>query len=345
MEYKIENISKETIELYNSCFAKNGTAKSIDKIKWQFLENPVNKQFVDIAIDEENNKVAAIYAIAPVAFIINSGVAIGAQSLDTITDEEYRGKGLFIKLAKDVYEKATVAEVKLVYGFPNGNSIYGFQKKLNWDILDPVPFLLKPIKTKYFTNKIGVLSWLPNINIGRRHSADRSYKIIDSLSFPHEVNQLWLKFSKDINVAVNRDKQYLDWRYVDKPNEGYIIRHIYKNDDYLGYVVFCIKEKHGGKVAYIMELIYDLDNQKVGEELIKNAVNEIINQGADCILSWCLDHSPNFKIFKKYGFYNMPEKLKPIELHFGACTFEDTLRPVVRKRENWYLSYSDSDTV
>ncbi|MFW2137262.1 GNAT family N-acetyltransferase [Chryseobacterium sp. TY4] len=343
--YKIVNISESTIDLYNSCFAINGNVKTYEKIKWQFLETPVNKQFVDIAVDEENNRVAAIYAIAPVQFVINSTIATGAQSLDTITDENYRGKGLFIKLAKDVYDKAATQQVKLVYGFPNGSSIHGFQKKLNWDVLDPVPFLLKPLKTKYFTNKIGVLSWLPNINIGRRHSADRSYKIIASRSFPNEVNQLWLKFSKDIKVAVNRDKQYLDWRYVNKPDEDYIIRHIYKNDDYLGYVVFCIKEKHGGKVAYIMELIYDLENQKVGEELVKNAVNEIINQDADCILSWCLEHSPNFKVFKKYGFYNMPEKLRPIELHFGACAFEDALRPIVGKRESWYLSYSDSDTV
>ena len=52
-----------------------------------------------------------------------------------------------------------------------------------------------------------------------------------------------------------------------------------------------------------------------------------------------------FKIFKNQLFFKLPEKLKPIELHFGVKSFNNDISSIVNKRDNWYLSYSDSDTV
>ena len=296
-------------------------------------------------IDEKANKTAGIYAIAPVYFKINNEVVVGSQSLDTITDVNYRGQGLFIKLANSVYEKAAKDDLKLVYGFPNGNSIHGFSKKLGWEVLDPLPFLIKPLKTSYFTKKIKALSWLPNINISKKYKTNSNFKIVANNEFPEEVNAVWEDFSKDISVSIHRNKVYLDWRYIKKPLENYTIEHIYKNEEYLGYIVYCAKEKHGGTIGYIMELIYNPEFPEAGLALMKSACNKMKTQNADCILGWCLPHSTNFNAFKKVGFYTMPEKLRPIELHCGVRSFDPNYTSVINKRESWYLSYSDSDTV
>ncbi|KEY18787.1 GNAT family N-acetyltransferase [Kaistella antarctica] len=343
--YNIFNISKETAPLFKSCFDANGSSKSIEKIIWQFLETPSKKQLVDIAIDKETEKVAAVYAVFPVHFQIDRKKVLACQSLDTMTDVDYRGKGLFVKLAADVYQKAHSDGLKLVYGFPNGSSIHGFVKKLSWQVLDPVPFLIKPLKTKYFTDKIKMLSWLPNISLSRSYGLGKNYIIKNEKVFPAAVDEIWNNFSKDIKVAVHRDKAYLDWRYLNKPSEDYMIDHIYSGNKYIGYIVYCIKEKHGGKVAYIMELVYQLEFEDAASFLLKNALNIIRKSGADCILVWCLEHSPNYKIFSKRGFFTMPEKFKPIELHFGVRAFDESLAHMINDRKNWYLSYSDSDTV
>ncbi|CAM1339449.1 GNAT family N-acetyltransferase [Tenacibaculum aestuarii] len=347
-DYKIVNISSETLSLFKKCFDKNGSSKEEEKVKWQFLESPINERYVDIALDKENNNIAAIYAVFPVTFILDSKNVTGSQSLDTMTDIDYRGKGLFVNLAKDVYDKASQNNIQLVYGFPNGNSIHGFIRKLDWVNLDPVPFLIKPLKTKYFTKRISFLSWLPNINLSKVKKTPiiNNISIIENKFFPNEVNNIWCEFSKSFKIAVNRDKEYLEWRYLKKPLEDYRIIHAYTREkEYLGFVVFTIKEKHGGKIGYIMELIYDTANKSVGEVLIDYAVNEIKKSQCDCVLSWCFDHSPNYNAFKKSKFYKIPEKLKPIELHFGARSFNSDVSEIINNRENWYLSYSDSDTV
>lgn len=343
----IKDLTLETLIDFKNCFEKNGNSKDIGHLKWQFLDNPEKKFFVDIAVDEKENKTAAIYAITCVKFKINNYEELGSQSLDTITDIDYRGSGLFIDLANDVYQKASKT-VSLVYGFPNGNSIKGFKKRLKWHVLDPVPFLIKPLKSKYFTKRIKWLKFLPDFNLSpffRYNVKENEYTIRTENIFPAEVDNIWNNFSSNIKVCVNRDKTYLDWRYIQKPNEDYRIVHCYDKNEYLGFVVYVVKEKHNGKIGYIMELIYNLGSQAVGKTLLNYAISKIKEEGADCILSWCLEHSPNYKIFKKGMFFNFPEKLRPIELHFGARSFNTELNDLIYDRNSWYISYSDSDTV
>lgn len=347
MNLQIFPLNHTTLKNYLQCFEKNGDKKRDEDVKWQFLENPINETFVSISVDPDSEKTAAIYAISPALFNINNDVLLGSQSLDTITDVDFRGKGLFIKLATDVYQKAKSAKVCLVYGFPNGNSIHGFTKKLEWQALDPVPFLIKPLKSSYFTSKIKFLKFLPNISLSFSQFNNKSvYKITQDFSFQDDVNGLWTRFSQHFKVAVTRDAAYLKWRYLEKPNEDYKILHCYSHmNEYLGFVVYTVKKKHGGSIGYIMELIYDPEKPEIGKLLLSSAVQAIKDLKADCILSWCMEHSPNYSVFRNNLFFNLPEKFRPIELHFGVRAFDDKIKETVMERKNWYLSYSDSDTV
>ena len=245
-DFIICNLDKDTLNLYKECFENNGNIKRVENIEWQFLLNPINKQLVDIAIDDNKQKTAAIYAVFPVSFKLGNTIQEGTQSLDTITDKDYsRGKGLFIKLAMDVYEKASKAGVALVYGFPNGNSIHGFKKKLAWEALDPLPFLIKPLKSRYFTDRISFLKYMPNINLSLSiYRKSKDYSIKEDTFFPNTVNKLWESFLSGIQVAVHRDKTYLEWRYLKKPFENYKIAHCYDNNSkHVGYIIYTIKKK------------------------------------------------------------------------------------------------------
>ncbi|MCZ8283856.1 MAG: GNAT family N-acetyltransferase, partial [Bacteroidia bacterium] len=55
-----------------------------------------------------------------------------AQSGDTMTHSDHRGKGLFIELAKRTYVLAKESGAAFIYGFPNQNSYPGFVNKLAW---------------------------------------------------------------------------------------------------------------------------------------------------------------------------------------------------------------------
>lgn len=342
---KILNLNPETVALYKECFDNNGSFKVKENIEWQFFKNK-EKYYVNIAFDETLNKPAAIYASFGVKFKIENQIYAASQTMDIITDVNYRGKGLFTDLAKNLYPEAYNNNIALMYAFPNGKSIHGFIKNLNWHKIDPLPFIIKPLKTKYFTDKISILKKLPNLPLSfKNYKEDKSIKIKIVDNFDKKVNELWAEFSKNIKIAVNRDKQYLDWRYIDKPNQNYIIANAYQNDKLVGFVVFVTKEKHNGKIGYIMEFIYLPENKKAAKQLLNFATTKIKNENADCILAWCLDHSPSYKTFSKKWFITLPEKIRPIELHFAYRVFNEKLKETIQNRKNWYISYSDSDTV
>ena len=75
--------------------------------------------------------------------------------------------------------------------------------------------------------------------------------------------------------------------------------------------------------------------------------------GTDAVLAWNFFHSANHPAFRSAGFMSFPESLRPIELHFGVRVLDNSSTPTADstnktglvKRESWYLSYCDSDTV
>ncbi len=75
---------------------------------------------------------AAYYGVFPVAVRFGDHVVLAAQSGDTMTHPDHRGKGLFIDLAKRTYATAREEGVQFVFGFPNENSYPGFSRKLEW---------------------------------------------------------------------------------------------------------------------------------------------------------------------------------------------------------------------
>lgn len=343
--------TEEDLRLYQACFAANGSTKDLDVLRWLYLHAPAQGTYVDLSVDEaaEGTRVAGISAVLPVLVQVRGQIRTGGQSLDTLTDERYRGRGLFVSLVVSVYERCTAGGIALVYGFPNGHSAPGFFKKLGWVSMDPVPFLIRPLRTGYFASRVPRvgrwLSRLPDLPLPRPRVPRVEGSVEPLAAFGPELDGVWERFSAGVGVAVRRDGAYLDWRFGRRPGEGYQVRALRRGGRVEGLVVWATREKHGGRIGYLMELLHDPARREDGAALLAHAVRGMADEGADAVLAWSLEHAPNHAVYRRAGFIPMPEKLRPIELHFGARALDPALAPVVADRRSWYLSYADSDTV
>ncbi len=103
-----------------------------------FLEKKYNTSFFGkedvgfIAYHQASKTPAAYYGVFPIRMDLHGKELLAAQSGDTMTHPDHRGKGLFIKLAMQTYSLAKDLGIHFVFGFPNENSYPGFVKKLNW---------------------------------------------------------------------------------------------------------------------------------------------------------------------------------------------------------------------
>jgi GNAT superfamily N-acetyltransferase len=338
------------LENYRQCFIKNGTERDLRNLQWLHQQNLAATHSIYYAM--QDNKVAAIYTAMPVVFLINGTRQKALQSIDTITDVDHRGKGLFPKLAARLYKDAEAAGFELVYGFPNENSAPGFFKKLQWIPFGEAPFLLKPLSLGYFFRKLlgrksqDALADEQHVyKLPATKQVQKNTIISELATFDSAYDTLWMQVAAGISIAVDRSSGYMNWRYVTKPGANYSRCGIFENGHLKGIIVFTIKNKHNGRIGYIMELVYDPQRIDIGRQLLRYAAQICRQEGSDTMLAWCFPHSFNYKCFRAAGFFDLPVKLRPQHLFLGVRPFNQNNKELIAEKTNWYISYSDSDTV
>lgn len=353
LPFRAMEATERDLVAFRDAFAANGFPRDLEQLRWQYFDHPGERLLVDFAVDpkEDGERVAGIYAALP--FLVDAGgeAHVAGQALDVLTDSAYRGRGLFTGLARSLYARCGESGLAFIYGFPNANTANGYWTRLDWTQLDPVPFLIRPLRTRYVLERIpgvrSVARFLPDLPLPLPSApalpAGRQLRPVTE--FDDRFDGLWSAFARDVGVAVRRDRRYLSWRYASKPLEDYLTYGLYEGERLLGFVTYCVKSKHGGVVGYLMELVSHPDFPEAADVLARTALRDVARRGADVVLAWNFEHSPNHAAHRKAGFLPFPEWARPIELHFGALALDPAVRPLVTERRNWYISYSDSDTV
>lgn len=152
-----------------------------------------------------SNEPAAYYGVFPVKAQYENKEFLAAQSGDTMTHPDHRGKGLFITLAKMTYELAKQNGVEFIFGFPNQNSYPGFVKKLNWVHYSNIN------NYKIKTNA------LPFEKVAKKSNAfNRIYSsvFLNKLETPNNHNIFPNSLNSQLNSHGNvlHDKNYFDYK-------------------------------------------------------------------------------------------------------------------------------------
>lgn len=345
-------VGEQQIARILNLFKRNSNEKSLAHLKWQYLISPGGGAYTAISVSPDGVD-AAVYSVFKVYVKINRDLKLACQSLDTLTDQNHRGKGLFSGLADAIFKKCENDEIAFVYGFPNSNSAPGFFNKLGWSRLGHPPFriylnnLLFPLafilKRRIFVKNYLCLSWIYFRSWFLKHHYNlKIKKSIDYKSLEYE--KLWTKFSKKLPVTLWRSGEYMCWRYQEKPDKLYYHLSAYYDDKLVGLVVFTVLEKHGGRIGYVMDLIYDPDSPAAGSLLLTEAVRKMNALNVDAILAWA---DLSFSVNKPYldgCFFKLPRKLQPIKLYFGY-KFLNLKDKNAFGMSEFYVSYADSDTV
>lgn len=112
-------------------------------VRWKFDDNPDGKPF--IAVADDSGRIVGQYALWPTKLRLDRSVIAGAQSLDTMTHPDYRGQGMFVRLAEACMDYAAREGIEALYGFPNENSFPGFVRRLDWDHTGNTSIWVRPI--------------------------------------------------------------------------------------------------------------------------------------------------------------------------------------------------------
>jgi len=305
-------VFEKRLNLFCDLFCKAFDRKiDISYFKWRYLDNPLQEILMSFEMDGE--KLIGNYSASPCMLGYNGKEFKSALSMTTMTDPDYTKKGIFKKLAKELYEKLMVENYKFVWGFPNNNSHLGFRKKLDWFDIYEMPTMildLKSLRQKKITTKTEILR-------------------DDLFDLDYSLTQNYLD-----RIYVKKNKSYLKWRYLSNPLNEYENYVILDENVVSSYCVIKIYEK---------ESIDIVDLQAINEANVDNLLQAIVKSANQkkikMINTWAPLNFFSRNVFDKLGFINHI----PIT-YFGAKPLQiiGTELPLY-DYSHWYIQMGDSD--
>ncbi|WP_271810116.1 GNAT family N-acetyltransferase [Clostridium beijerinckii] len=298
---------QEFQELFMYCFNKD---VSKEFLIWRYIKNPLDDLLINVALD--NNKIVANYSVSPYTIYIDGKLEKAALSMTTMTHPDYRGKGLFPKLATDLYKKMEEDNYIAVTGFPNNNSHSIFVEKLNWNNIYEIPTM------KLDLSKINK----SNIPI--------SISVVNDSNFSFNYSKLIN--NKKNKIKVYKDLNYLKWRFKDNPANKYANYVILENN----YVVSSIITKSFNNNETDIVEVNSLDDF-YSKKLLEYIIDIDKGNGKKYINMWCHLNSNTHGMAEKIGFVNT----EPIS-YFGVRCIKGNINGL-RNYNNWDIQMGDSD--
>jgi predicted acetyltransferase len=267
------------LDLFNKVFGRD---LSLQTWKWRFMESPLGKGIIKLLFD--NEKLIGHYAVVPMDVQVSGKVVNAVFSMTTMTHPDYRGRGIFVTLAKETYSEALQKGAAFVYGFPNSNSYRGFTEKLGWTGFGNMAIWQK-ISTAKDVQTLRVSSHIRQV----RHFDDR-------------ITSLWEKVKHNYTVIVPRTRPFLNWRFVQNPDVNYT-NYVFEDDkgQTLGYIVLKIyrsKIEHNGHIIDMLSV----NDMEVVRQLLICGYKFFADQGVPNISCFCPDNCLFSEALKADGF-------------------------------------------
>lgn len=306
---KIRNFSDgDEVQIQKLFFETYQTELKSELWQWRFFGNPFGVSNIKLAFDE--NTLVGHYAVSPVEAIISNKKIVLAHSLTTMIHPEYQGRGLFSKMASELYENIKNDDYFAVWGFPNNNSYYGFVKNLNWSPIVDIP-ILSCKKAGQFTSQ--------------RLEIQKGFR---GIVFEDYVDTTY-------NQLLKSDK-YINWRYINHPVNNY--------------ECLQLKDKHSVVKGFVIFKIYNncVDLVEVitkNDEFLFDILESIkwyflINLKYECVNCWVNLYHKNYLSFLKSEF--LPSNIRT---YVGINCLGNNLQRMNECTDprKWIISMGDSD--
>ena len=330
----------------------------LDHWKWKYLDNPTTNAVLSVAVS--NNEIVGCFGLFIQRIKIGDRIFLGSNGVDVAVHPDFRRLGIYNKLWSLINELKINTGIKFHYGV-EGNPIlirknlrlgfylFPFSAMQFIKIRDiDLHFRLVPTKYAYFKKYGFQLLKLYNkfkTSLTGSPSLADDFNIYEIKSFDDRIKVFWDEIKDHYNFIIERNKNYLNWRYCDSRGGKYIVKIAENNGRILGYSVIRInKYKTEYPTGYIVDIITLPDRFDVVNKLVKNAVQYFDGNNINLIQTLVIKHHPYEEVFRTHGFLNIKSKLY---LNYPPdVKIDDDLNKFHKSsRDRIYFSYGDYDPI
>jgi GNAT superfamily N-acetyltransferase len=313
---------------------------------WEFTEGPAGKSFLYIV--EDQNKIIGHFGDIPRWFSVQGEVVLGTLSLDLMVHPDHWRKGIFAAMGRYGAEKVKQENGLFLIAFPiRLETILGL-KKIGWREVAKLPVLVYPIRFGGILSRYvhflpfvvlmgGITRFFYFLLYGSKRRKGRGGIEIEEVGLLDEsFDHFWQKASVLYPVMGIRNRDYLNWRYLQHPTRNYVIYRAKKIGEMRGYIVLRKVDLLKFNSAVIVDLLA-LD-EEILLALVERGIQHSKGQGADLLGFMVPRGHPYYKILRRKGFLRSPKT-------FQFMVYPHSDRELFVSPEKWYVTWGDSDVI
>ncbi len=329
-----------------SIWERNFTDVPRERYTWFYENNPCGEALSWLVTDQKTNSVVGSTAVFPRSIKLGGKKALAGIAADFAVNPEHRSLSAALKLQKAAISECKENNLKLIYGFPNEQS-EAVLIRAGYRKLGEVQRLAKLLRTK---DKLKKYLPLPGVNLlsvsldfilalfskERNYVKANDFQIELPKGFDKRYDLLWEEAKSQFEVIGERNREYLNWKYVDNPHKRYHIFSLAEKGGkkILGFVVFYLQDKR----CFVADLLY-ANSDFALRCLLTQFILFVRKEKVDSISISILSPPSLVKSFKALGFHSRKENSKVMIYVDGASPY----LPLVMNKENWFLLEGDRD--
>lgn len=176
-------------------------------LSWKHLENPFGTSPMWVALD--GDRVVGFRSFMRWEFVASDGrVVRAARAVDTATDPDYQGRGIFTRLTTRAVDELPDEGVELVFNTPNGKSLPGYLK-MGWQEVGRLPVAVMPTSARFplvvATARRPAGRWPLTTTVGANPR--------DVFAPGRGVDELLASLPGPSGLGTRRSREFLAWRY------------------------------------------------------------------------------------------------------------------------------------
>lgn len=317
--------------------------------RWKYGENCAGKPIVRVA--EENGEIVGLMCAVPRLLWVNEKVYFGAESGDTFIHPDYRGKHLFLDIAREVFQACQEAGMAFICGVPNPASFPVMTGIFDYKVLFEYRSMVRPLRfTSIIRKKIrsrvlsAIVGTPVSLAFGLLFSVPfcRGRITFERLTaLDDRMDAIWEKNKKGYTFSFVKNRAYLDWRFMKNP-EAFDVYVVHERQEPVGYVVIKMTNMLGFRFALIADLLLPQGNRRLLIRCLRGLEIMCRRQAADFLAHWAMLESRTYAILKRMGFFVRKKKFWYI-----LRDEEGVLSRLgdLSDRRRWTFSQADSDNV
>lgn len=269
--------------------------KSASYYRWMYFNNPAGQAVVRSV--RHQGQIVASFAIAPKLFQVDGERVIIGKTMDMFTDPAYQGQGLMTRCTSAVFEAAEAAGMDAWYVTPSKNSYpifkrWGYSEDLSViyraHVIRWAPVLAAALKPTAAAGTAGRILDRLGRPLRRRARSLRPGWTVETIErFGPESDDLWLRVGSGYRVAIVRDARYLNWRYIDNPDQ-YTVLGLRLHGELQGLIVLGETVRRNVPVLEIMDIICEAGDNETFNSLIATAFRHGWENGHALVQAWSI---------------------------------------------------------